>query len=488
MYNEFTINTIETDLINKKIIITTNMNLDVNSIEEIDATLYHRESKQPISLIPAINNNILELTLTEWPILNTPYIFTLKPIKNVLKELSRSGIKRKIEFNSNITKQVKILSPIMHEAINSLNIKLDIFDNTNLDLNSNLNESIFIEVATDTSFINITNHINIPDLNQKEIKVALKESNQYFIRARVQSDKEIGLWSKTITFIYGNSIIEDIKESEPDYIPDYEDMNLIPDIDEIVDFEINLLAEQGTTPEQIILIANKDLNEDDFSQSQILVFNKKGIIKHTAIISENTIILDFNNPLEDNSIYTIKLMDIKSISDDILSTSFKLTTRTKPLYCDIYDVTALIGEYNIADDIILHNIHTASKFADYILSTNNLVVDEDNVDFKVVQFVKYYAAHECLLRHTVNLSSSIGLKGTVGNVNFSESESAKDITGLLKHFCNEINKWKDALRGYEFEGRARMKSAIRGQYASPAVQPLDIASQLLYGRGDMNGR
>ena len=98
MYQEFTIQTVETDLINKKIIVTTGMDIDPNSIDEIDATLYNRETREPITLIPEIKGNILELTLAEWPKLNSPYIFTLKPLKNILKELSRSGIKRKIEF------------------------------------------------------------------------------------------------------------------------------------------------------------------------------------------------------------------------------------------------------------------------------------------------------------------------------------------------------------------------------------------------------
>lgn len=487
MYQEFTIQTVETDLINKKIIVTTGMDIDPNSIDEIDATLYNRETREPITLIPEIKGNILELTLAEWPKLNSPYIFTLKPLKNILKELSRSGIKRKIEFTSSITKQVEILSPLMHEAINSLNVKFNTFDDTEID-NKIEDECVLIEVASDNAFINITNHIGVVDKN--EVKIHLNKSQQYFMRARVQSKDEVGPWSKVITFVYGQPKVEEIQESEPDYIPEFEDMNMAPEIDDIADFEITCLAEQGTTPEQIILLANKDLDEDDFTQSQILVYSKRGVAKHTAIVTDNTIILDFINPLEDNTVYSIKLIDIKSLSGDTLSLTFNLTTAMKPLYCEIYDVTALIGDYKISDDVILHNIHTASKFADYIVSSSDypFEIDEDNVPFNVVQFVKYYAAHECLLRHTVNLSSSIGLKGTVGNVNFSESESAKDITSLLKHFCAEIDKWKDALRGYEFEGRARMLHGVRGQYASDPVQPLDIASQLLYGRGDMYGQ
>lgn len=487
MYQEFTIQTVETDLINKKIIITTSMNIDPNSLDEIGATLYNRETRKPITLIPEIKEHILELTLTEWPILNDAYILTVNPLKSVLRETSRSGLKRKIIFKSSITKQVEILSPLMHEAINSLNVKFRTFDNTELE-NEIKDESVLIEISTDNAFINITNHVNVVDKN--EVKIHLNKSEQYFMRARVQSKDEVGPWSKVITFVYGQPKVDEIKESEPDYIPEYEDMDMTPEIDDIADFEINCLAEQGTTPEQIILLSNKELDEDNFSQSQVLIYSKKGIVKHTAVVSGDTIILDILDGLKDNNVYTIKLINIKSLSGDVLSLDVKLTTAMKPLYCEIYDVTSLIGDYKIPDDVILHHIHAASKFADYVIQNSDypFVVDEDDVPFIVTQFVKYYAAHECLLRHTVDISSSIGLKGTVGNVNFSESESAKDITKLLRHFCDEIDKWKDALRGYEFEGRAKMRHGVRGQYSSPDVQPLNLNGQLTYGRGDLYGQ
>lgn len=488
MHQEFIIQTVETDLINKKIIVTASMDIDPNSIDEIEATLIDRETREPISLVADIKGNVLEFTLMEWPKLNNSYIFTLKPIRNILKELSRRGVNRKIEFKSSITKQVEILSPLMHEAINSLNIKFKTFDNTEVE-NKIEDECVFIEISTDNVFANITNNIKVVERNEAQIN--LRKSAQYFIRARVQSDKECGNWSKIVTFIYGQSKVEEIQESEPDYIPEYDNMvDMTPEIDDIADFKITCLTEQGTTPEQIILLGNKDFDEDNFSQSQILIYSKKGVAKHTAVVDGNTIIIDFTKELSNNTVYTIKLMEIKSLSGDVVSLELKLTTAMKPLYCDAYDVTALIGDYKIPEDVILHNIHSASKFADYIISSSDYPyeIDENDVPFNVVQFVKYYAAHECLLRHTVAISSSIGLKGAVGNVNFSESESAKDISSLLKHFCSEIDKWKDALRGYEFEGRARMRHGVKGQYSYEPVQPLNIAGQLTYGRGDMYGQ
>lgn len=488
MYQEFIIQTVETDIINKRIVVTANMDIDANSIDEIQATFQHRETKEQIILIPEIKGTVLYLNLSRWPKLNEAYILALDPLQNVLKEKTKSGIKRKIEFKSSITKQVKIINPSMHEAVNDLNIKFETFDKTELE-NDIKNENVYIEVSSDNSFINVVNNISVSDRN--EVRLFLDESNQYFLRARVQSDDEVGNWSEIISFIYGKKKVEEIQESEPDYIPEYEDMvdDMTPEIDDIGEFKVECLNDPLQTPESLILMGNKPFDEDDFESSKIMIYNKKGIVKHSAVVMDNIITIEFSSPLQDNSVYILKATNLKSTFGDTISLDIKIPTATKPLYCEIYDVTALIGEFNVPDDVIIHHIHEASKFADYIASCSDYsyTIDEDNVPFFVKQFVKYYAAHECLLRHTVNISSTIGLKGQVGNVNFSESESVKDISSLLKHFCNEIDKWKDSIRGFELEGRARMRTAIRGVNASPATQPMGMNSVPTFGRGDLYG-
>lgn len=492
MHQEFIIQTLETSLIDKKIIVTANMDINPNSKDEIHAELYNRETKEAIFTITEIKGNVVEFTLMDWPTPNTPYIFYLKNLKNILNEVSRSGIKRKIEFKSTITKEVKITSPAMHEAVKSLNLKWDIVNNTTIEDN-NENDYVYIEIATDNEFANVVNSTKIHDKN--EVSLMLRQSAQYFVRARVENNnKELqyGKWSNIVSFVYGEQIVEDIKEECPDYIPEYDDMlgDMCPEIDDIAEFSITCLMEQGTTPKEIVLMANKPLDEDNFERSQVMVYTKRGLVKYNTVITGEMIILEFPEGLKDNTVYTMKLMNIKSLSGDVISSEFTFTTAMKPLYCEVYQVTSLIGEHKIPDDVILHHIHEASKFADYIASCADepYIIDEDNVPFQVIQFVKYYAAHECLLRHTVDISSSVGLSGTVGNVQFSEKESVQDVTKLLKHFCDEIAKWKDELRGFQLEGRARMRTAIRGVYANPATQPMNINGTLTYGRGDLYGQ
>lgn len=177
-------------------------------------------------------------------------------------------------------------------------------------------------------------------------------------------------------------------------------------------------------------------------------------------------------PIKDNSTYTISIKGLKSENGDVFSGKYTISTKLTPLYSDIYAVRSLIDGIDIPDDVILYHIREASRFVDYMKS--GMKVDENNVPFEISQFVKYHAAHECILRHNVHTSSSIGMSGKVGNVSFEEKESNRDISNLLDRLRKESDKWKDEVRGFKLEGRALLLSAVRGANAQPGFTSPNI--------------
>lgn len=178
-------------------------------------------------------------------------------------------------------------------------------------------------------------------------------------------------------------------------------------------------------------------------------------------VYDNFLELSLEDGFEDNCQYEIHLINIKDINGDICNKTFTLTTKLSPLFSDINAVKSLIEEDSISDYIILYHIREASRYAEYIKGEK---IDEDNIPFEVNQFVKYKAAHECLLNFSIKNSSSPGLSGTVGDVTFNDKETNRDITGLLTTFENEIQKWMDAIKGYHLEGRAAPDYAVRGSW------------------------
>lgn len=489
MYQEFVILTLETNLLEKKIIVTTNNEIDPNSIDDIHIEIIERETKGEVQFTKEIKGSSLEVTLTQWPIPNSVYIFYLKSVKNILGEELRAGIRRKIHFRSTVTKEVEIISPSMHELVKSFNVKFKLVDIIKEDEENKVDYNIVLEVSSDNVFNNIVKSTKIHD--KKEITIAGLKPGQYFLRSRVETkDSDIKFqyskWSETLSVVYDKEKCTILGEdNDIDYTPEYDDM--LPIIDDIADFEVTLLNSAGVTTDNFLFMFNKDLNEDNFHRSQIMIIGKKGAIKHNAKVFDNMIQIDLIDELNDNSIYDIKLMRIESVTGDNLTQTFKFATSMKPFYVDIDAVNSLIGEHKIPEETIMYHIKEASKFADYLASSDNMIINEDNIPFPVTQLVKYFAAHECLLRHTIDLSSTLGIQGTVGNVSFNEREQTKDINNLLKHFCREVDKWKDAVRGYENEGRAKIRTGVKGVNGSNTMTPFK-KNMNLYGRGDLYGR
>ena len=183
------------------------------------------------------------------------------------------------------------------------------------------------------------------------------------------------------------------------------------------------------------------------------------VLKFRARTFDNYLEIIPEEGFEDNCVYEIRLKDVKSTKGNILeNTTLKLCTEFSPMYVDILAVKTLISRIDIEDETIMYNIREASKFADYVSPD---IIDKNNVPYKVTQLVRYKAAYECLLTYIISISSTNKLSGTVGDVVFSESESSKDLTDLLKTLADLIDEWTDAVKGYELEGRAKMKAGVK---------------------------
>lgn len=192
---------------------------------------------------------------------------------------------------------------------------------------------------------------------------------------------------------------------------------------------------------------------------ELVKVNSNAIDKYLEIIPEKG--------WKDNSIYEITLKNIKDLNGNTITKTFTLYTKLSPIFSDINAVKSLIANIGVPDSTILYNIREASKYAEYIRGGK---IDENDVPFEVTQFVKYRAAHECLLNFSVQESTSVGISGKVGDVTFADKETNRDISKLLKSFLDEVNKWMDGVKGYHNEGRAKMQTAVKGYFPSKYLQ------------------
>lgn len=272
MYQEFLVLSIDTLLNEKKILISTNRDIDPNTLKDTIIEVYERGTKTPLLFEPIIEDKNLAINLKDWPVPNTDYVLSVKGLTSVAEEKLPSNIKRTIKFDSSVVSKVNIISPSMFEKIDDVFIELKELAEKEEDLIG----SYYVEVSTDNAFYNI---VAKGTFSKTIFKLSLNKNKQYFIRARVQTtdeDIQYGLWSEVITFVYGEEVedggIPDIEEpNDPD-----DDYPEIPDDDgpivDLEEFEIINHLDQGVTPEQLIIEFSKEI--DVFSIDDIIITRK----------------------------------------------------------------------------------------------------------------------------------------------------------------------------------------------------------------------
>lgn len=191
-------------------------------------------------------------------------------------------------------------------------------------------------------------------------------------------------------------------------------------------------------------------------------------VKFDIKVFDNYIEIIPRDGVKDNSIYEIKLRGIKPLSDGsyIGDENVKIITAMDPMYCSIMDVSSLLDIVDIPEDIVLYNIREASRYASYIYETTfiNKKIDIKKIPFAIKEFTRYKAAKDCLLKIYMSLVTDNIVEGTLGEVKFKTRDQVPDIKKILDYLDLEIGKWLDAIRGYDLEGRAKMKTAIRGYH------------------------
>lgn len=266
MYHEFTLLAIEPIMKEKKIEITTNRDIDINNQKDIIVELFERSTKTPVVFDVVIKDMQLLINLKDWPIPNTEYILSVKGLKSITGEELSSNIKKKIVFKSNILDTARINSPSMYEKIKECIINVSIISHIKETECNHCEDEIdpgfqvkeigtYLEVATDNAFINT---LVSTFTTKSEIIISLpKKGVQYYIRARVQDYadvKEYGLWTETVTFVYGekneSGELPDIEEPMPPIFP--EDPTE-PEVD-LEEFQLLTKIEQGINPGQILLL------------------------------------------------------------------------------------------------------------------------------------------------------------------------------------------------------------------------------------------
>lgn len=252
MLIKFSIIEISTSLIEKKITVTFNKDIDAITVNKNTLELINRNLRQIVEIEYEIIDKQIIITLIDEPIVNEEYMLNIKAnLSSISGDLLGSAISQRLMFESVIQNTVEIISPIDHELLNNIAVSWkEIQENNSLPSV----QQYMVEIADDNTFFNVRIRSIVKDKN--EIKLAGNLSDgQYYVRVRIQTDTDYGRWSEPITFVLERKNAED----------------------EIVfeeELEILNQSENGVEMEYFLFEFDADIDEEEFDKDNIVIIRR----------------------------------------------------------------------------------------------------------------------------------------------------------------------------------------------------------------------
>ena len=188
-------------------------------------------------------------------------------------------------------------------------------------------------------------------------------------------------------------------------------------------------------------------------------------IDFTYRVFDNCLEIIPKEEILDNSIYDLRIKNIKSLDGKVLEDySAKITTKLTPCYCLIDAVKILLNDFEIPDSEILFFIRQASKQAEYINGGPPKLDENGNVPYVIEKYVETKATYDALVKAYISGNNDAGMEGSVGDLTFKNGDTIDNLRKLLTSLKDDIKTWQEAIRGYEFEGRNEMNYALRANF------------------------
>ena len=203
-------------------------------------------------------------------------------------------------------------------------------------------------------------------------------------------------------------------------------------------------------------------------------------------VLDNMLIVTLPDGVKDNSQYEIRIKGLKSNDgkSQLDNLNYRVITELTPSYCNISDVAMLQDTFGISENTILYYIREASKYADYIMESVSSAANNSNstvveISVPLHNFVVTKVMLDCLLKAFINKAAGAGIKGTLGKISFENTEKyASNIDDLIDALKAQLKMWLDALRGYEFEGRAVPQWAKKSYKTNNPTRFADLVNDI----------
>lgn len=249
---DFRITSVDVDSKKKTVNITTTLNVDDNSINDATVQILGPDGLAPINCRYTVNDCNISVELIDWPMVNKNYSIRINGIEDIFQNKLVQPIKKRIVFQSDIDSTVNILSPVEFETLTELEIKIE-------EILTNVDKEPVgeyrIDISTDQAFYNIVRSFTT---TKNEVLLTDLPEDQYFIRARCETESNVGLYCDLLTFKVESS---EASIGSPGNI-----------YDPIIELDIELLNKlsNGVTSKTLIFEFDHEIDKDSLSDIFII--------------------------------------------------------------------------------------------------------------------------------------------------------------------------------------------------------------------------
>ncbi len=287
MFKEFNLLSIQSVAAEKFIDLTFNFDIRSDSVKGDSIIVTRARDDNHIPFRFTVKNDLIRLEFDDWFSPNEEYFVIInKEIENIIGHHLLHTIRRRLVFKSEITNKVKIVSPYMHEKIQSLSFVLE--DSEEVPFGN-----YYVELAVENKFYNTVYHSEVTQTDFTFVIHPDLLPGQYYARARAQRGEQYGPWSNIATFIYKEepepefpinplggdkeppSAFEDFYNAKVELLgQEILDDQAAEEIEVEQDLEILAYPQNGTTPENNQFIFEFDRPLDPTSIDSVIVIRK----------------------------------------------------------------------------------------------------------------------------------------------------------------------------------------------------------------------
>ena len=265
MHQNFVVIDVATDLFNKRLDIYFNFDINESSVTTRSLKLVENKTGSVVPITYTVDGTCISVILKEDPVPETEYMLICnKEIKNVANKNLKTEYVRYIQFTSTIKNTVEIISPSNLETIDKVYvIWQELAEKPNPFINR-----YRIQIGTNNNFDNIVLDTVVTDKNDIYLTLDNPDKYQYYLRIRVEKDKEFGQWSDTISFVYDKTINN--KDT------DKNNTNSSDDIKPVLNVPLSLVDKpsNGETPESFIFTFDDQIDASAINLNMIHVTRK----------------------------------------------------------------------------------------------------------------------------------------------------------------------------------------------------------------------